>query len=530
VTVVANKIRAYSDSHPWALDVLLLSIVTMIAGVLRLVRLGDIPYGLNPDEAQLGTDAHKIMDGHLIGVYTHAALGQPSGHSYFTLPSIWLLGDTAFALRLPLALVGLAAIPLLYLLVRVTIARAEAFFASALLAVSYWHLLYSRVAHWSISYGTVLLAALLCLTLGMKSHRRSWFVASGAILGLGVYTYNIYPIAVVAFALAVSLISFVHYRGEEWRWWRGSIIALFAVAFIVALPMIVYVARPYSYYWSHFNNYANVSVTKSPAYKDADTAGKLRLIADQAGTFFSAYTWRGTRDYIDASGIRPALDWPTLVLLAAGVAMALRRWRDPMIIAAFCCVLVIPLPAVLQQGSITREPLGAAPYVMFFAALPLAAAWRAAWRSREPWQLAALGAVVSVVGMIGAITIRDYFSTWKRSELVQFAYHAEITSASEYISKLPQGTYVYFYSDRHPFKLEVRRFLAPNAQGSDRSFEFSDADASVAIDRPGPVTFVLLGAYRSLLPELLNRYPSGHQILGTHNGVTEFEAYEVSVR
>ncbi len=524
---LVSGIRAYCERHPWAIDALLISIVMAVAGALRLARLGDIPYGLNPDEAQLGTDAHRIMDGHLIGVYTHAALGQPSGHSYLTLPSIWLLGDTAFALRLPLALVGLAAIPLLYLLVRVAVARNEAFFASALLAISYWHLLYSRVAHWSISYGTVLLAALLCLALGMNSRRRAWFVASGVILGLGVYTYNIYPIAVAAFALAVAIISFVRYRGAEWRWWRGSVLALFAAALVVALPMIVYVARPYSYYWSHFGNYADVSVTQSQEYEDAGVGGRLKLIGEQAGTFLGAYAWQGEQDSIDASGERAALDWPTLVLLAGGVAMAARRWRDPMMIVAICCLLVIPLPAVLQRGSITREPLGAAPYVMFLAALPLAAVWRAAWRSRESWRLAAMVAVMSIVGIICAITVRDYFSAWRRSELVRLAYHAEITSASEYMRKLPDDTYVYFYSDRHPFRLEVRQFLAPNAHGSDRSYEFSTARASIAIDRHGPVTFVLLGTYRFLLPALMDRYPGGHAVVGTHDGVTEFEAYEV---
>ena len=275
--------RAWWHEHPWALDATLIALVTAVAAALRLTLLGDIPYGIHPDEAQLGTDAHKIMDGHLIGVYTHAALGQPAGHAYLTLPSIWLLGDTAFALRLPLALVGLAAIPLLYLLVRVAFARTEAFFASALLSISYWHLLYSRVAHWSISYGTVLLAALLCLVLGMRSRRRAWFAASGAILGLGMYTYNIYPIAAAAFALAVAIITFTRYRGEQWRWWRGSVLVLFGVALVVALPMIVYVARPYSYYWSHVRNYSDVSVTQTREFKDAGVGGKARLIGEQIG-------------------------------------------------------------------------------------------------------------------------------------------------------------------------------------------------------------------------------------------------------
>lgn len=525
----SQSIRAYVDAHPWAIDAVLIAIVTAVAAALRLTLLGDIPYGIHPDEAQLGTDAHKIMDGHLIGVYTHAALGQPAGHSYFTLPSIWLLGDTAFALRLPLALVGVAAIPLLYLLVRVALARTEAFFAAALLALSYWHLLYSRVAHWSISYPTVLLAAMLCLMLGMKSHRRAWFVASGAVLGLGMYTYNVYPIAVVAFALSVAIISLVHERGAAWRWWRGSLLALFGTAFVVALPMLIYVARPNSYYWSHFDNYSEVSVTRTQEYRDAGVGGKARLIREQAGTFAKAYVWDGHPDAVDASGIRPTFDWPTLALLAAGLLLAVRRRREPMVIAALCCVFVIPLPAVLQQGSITRQPLGAAPFAMLIAALPLAAAWRAAMTARAEARLPIVAGIFGTIAVMAAITGRDYFWTWRNDSLTAFVYHVEITAASEYMQTLPPDTTVYFYSDRHPFRLETRRFLAPNAHGSDRSSEFTAFNGSIRIfDRSRPVVFVLLGRYRSLAPDLEAAYPGGRLITGTHAGITEFLAYEVA--
>jgi 4-amino-4-deoxy-L-arabinose transferase-like glycosyltransferase len=529
VTRAANSIRGYYERHPWALDVTLITIVTAVAAALRLTLLGGIPYGVHPDEAQLGTDAHKIMDGHLIGVYTHAALGQPAGHSYFTLPSIWLLGDTAFALRLPLALVGLAAIPLLYLVVRVAYARTEAFFASALLALSYWHLLYSRVAHWSISYGTVLLAALLFLVLGMQKRRRAWFVASGLILGIGVYTYNIYPIAVVAFATFVAILSFVRYRGAEWGWWRGSVLMTGAVALVVALPMIVYVARPSSFYWSHFGNYTDVSVMQTRAYRDAGAWEKARSIGEQAGTFLRAYTWDGEPDEVDASGLRAAFDPATLISLALGLVMAVRRPREPMVIAALCCFFIIPLPAVLQQGSITRQPLGAAPYAMFFAALPLAAIWRAAIESRDRWRIAAMAAVAGIVAIIAATTVHDYFWTWRRAALTQFVYHAEITAASYYMRTLPRDEYVYFYSDRHSIKLETRQFLAPHVRGEDRSVEFSSfRGGSIEIsDRSRPAVFVLLGRYRGLLSDLESAYPDGHPVVGTHDGVTEFVAYEV---
>jgi len=311
----AQQLRRYFDRHPIGLDIALLLTVTAVAAALRLSRLGAIPYGVHSDEAQLGTDGHKILNGDFIGVYTHAVLGQPSGHAYLTLPSIWLLGDTAFALRLPLALVALAAIPLLYLLVRVSYARTEAFFASALLAISYWHLFYSRVAHWSVSYGTVVLAVLLCYMLGV-------------LLGLGAYTYNIYPVAVVALVVAIGIISWLRCRGASWRRYRLSLALMAIAALIVALPMILYVARPSSYYWFHVNNYSEVGVTKSPEYRRADTLGKAKLIGEQLRTFAGAYAWDAPLDNVDGNGLRPMFDPPTLILLGIGVVMAVRRRRE----------------------------------------------------------------------------------------------------------------------------------------------------------------------------------------------------------
>ncbi len=171
--------RQFFAAHPLAIDVALVAAVTLVAALLRLIRLGDIPYGVHPDEAQIGLDAFRISRDHWIGVYSHAALGVPTLNAYIDWPGIWLLGHTAFSLRLPLALVGLAAVPLLYVLVRVAYGRLEAFFAALLLGVSYWHLFYSRVAHSSISYPTIMLAALLCLMLGLTQRRLWWFVPAG---------------------------------------------------------------------------------------------------------------------------------------------------------------------------------------------------------------------------------------------------------------------------------------------------------------------------------------------------------------
>ncbi len=577
------RLRSWYDTHPLALDASLLAFVTFVGGLLRLIRLGDIPYGVHPDEAQIGTDAVRVLDHGWIGVYSHAALGVPTLNAYLTVPGVWLLGHTAFSLRLPLALVGLAAVPLMYLVVRVAYTRLEAFFASLLLAISYWHIFYSRVAHSSISYPTILLGSVLCLMLGMNTKRWPWFAAAGVLLGLGVYAYNVDAIAIVAVVAFFAAMALVRYRRDraELRWWGESAGICFGTALIVALPFIVYISHPDAYYWTHIDDYRNTGVLRSQDYRDASAGGKVKLIADQLRDFFAAYAWKGQPDIIDANGLRPMFDPVTLVLFVAGVAIAVALRREPMMIASFCFVLILPLPALLQRGSMMREPLGAAPFAMFFAALPLAWVWRRAVGTDSPVSTAtaarsearaevpqeapalalaggdgvtvgnrsgssvataprpferltpgvrfvAAATVVIPVAVIGWLTIHDYFWTWRHDPLTRYVYHQEMTSASTYMKTLPPDAYVYFYSERHPLSLENRQWLAPDVQGEDRSAEFSDAGGSIDdIDRSRPSVFVLLGDYLPLLPQIERTYPGGVERIAAHDGLVDFAAYEV---
>jgi 4-amino-4-deoxy-L-arabinose transferase-like glycosyltransferase len=530
-----RQIAAWYGERPLALDASLLAAVTLIAAVLRLVKLGDIPYGVHPDEAQIGTDAFRISADRWIGVYSHAALGVPTLNAYLTWPAIWLLGHTAFSLRLPLALTGLAAVPLLYFLVRVSYGRIEAFFASLLLAISFWHLFYSRVAHSSISYPTILLAAALCIMLGLKrGGRRLWFLAGGVLLGLGVYAYNVDAIAIVAIAAFFAIVALLQdRRSEQWRRFRTSMAVTGASALIVALPFIWYVSDPGAYYWEHIDDYRSTGVLRSQEYHDAGPYGKMKVIGDQLRDFASSYAWDGHPDIIDANGLRPMFDPVFLVLLATGAIIAYRRRREPMVILAACCIAVLPLPALLQRGSMMREPLGAAPYVMFIAALPLAALWRTVLRANADPGVRSLAAGVAVActGIILGLTVHDYFWTWRTDQLTRYVYHSEMTSASLYMRTLPADAYVYFYSERHPLYLETRTFLAPGVQGEDRSREFSDRDGSIEdIDRTRTAEFVLLGDYLSLLPRIEARYPGGIERKVTRDGKTEFYAYELGAR
>jgi len=288
-----------SRRHP---DLLFAVGLTVAAALPRLWSLGDVPQGVHGDEAQFAMDAQRLLDSGWIGVYTPSALGQPAGIAYVSAIGQWLFGATALGARLGVALVSIAAVPLAYLLFRLLADRTVAVIAALLLAVSLWHIHLGRVAAPTALVPTSELATLTLWTIGLRRGDWYWFLLAGVSLGLGLYTYTVYPSFVVAFALWILIYTVVWKRGPGfWPWAHNVAIAALA-AFVTALPLFAYIADPDNDYLSHYRNYYDLySVPASDAYAQADFGGRVDLIVDQAGRFLGAYAWHGTTDFVDGA-------------------------------------------------------------------------------------------------------------------------------------------------------------------------------------------------------------------------------------
>jgi hypothetical protein len=250
-----------------------------------------------------------------------------------------------------------------------------------------------------------------------------------------------------------------------------------------------------------------------------------------------AYAWDAELDIVDGNGLRPMFDPVVVVLLLVGLVFAVRERRNPVMIAALLCLVILPLPAVLQRGSIMRQPVGAAPYVALIAALPLAFMWRAAldaWGNRRVAAVALGGVAVVLLVATTTITVHDYFWVWRKDSWPRYIYHAPTTTAATYLRDLPGDDdpggrpFVLYYSWQTPIRIEIIQFLAPDVEGSDRSFEYSEFGGSIEVfDRSRPTVFLLMEEYAYLLPEIEERYPGGTIRRVTRDGKYEFIAYEL---
>ena len=127
--------------HPalWA------ALITLLAFGLRVAALESFPPGLRDDELiETLVISQKILDGDLAFYYPDA-----SGHEalYHALNAIFLafFGPTGLGIRLLSAILGTLAVPLTYALARRMFGAAVGLTAAALLAASFWGLMYSRV-------------------------------------------------------------------------------------------------------------------------------------------------------------------------------------------------------------------------------------------------------------------------------------------------------------------------------------------------------------------------------------------------
>ena len=228
----------HTPAWEWGLIILIL-----LGGLyLRLYRIDAIPPGLNNDEAINALEAREIMQRDGFPTVTERGLQRESMFHYLAaismrngdllsnlmvaMPAVFNLrtiavrdpaGREMLELILPLRAVsigiGVITILALYLFARSRFGSKVALLAALFLAVSPWHLLYSRVGLRAILAPLFAIATIGLFLSAIERGRRPdhpiWrsfldHAAWGVFLGLGLWTYTsfrVVPIAILAFLL-----------------------------------------------------------------------------------------------------------------------------------------------------------------------------------------------------------------------------------------------------------------------------------------------------------------------------------------
>ena len=138
-----NHLRKIHNVPSKRMDYILLGIIMLVAAVLRLWKLGQVPFMHDEFSALLRTRFDNFHDFIQQGIMPDS---HPIGVQLFLWGWVNLFGWSEFWVKLPFVLMGIGSIYLIYLIGRQWFNRKVGLFAAAFFAVSQFTVFYSQLA------------------------------------------------------------------------------------------------------------------------------------------------------------------------------------------------------------------------------------------------------------------------------------------------------------------------------------------------------------------------------------------------
>lgn len=451
--------RGVSVVLPRRLAIAAIACLIALAGGLRFYRLHELPPGLWIDEALNGVQAIEI-----------ARRGWPRvalpiedvrtglGAGFVDVAAlVYAFGDPddgPWAVRAVAAVLGTLGVAAAAALAWAWFGPVAALAATAWLAVSQWHLNYSRWGEMPIMSPLVETLVALGVTAGLRAGGRrallGWLLA-GAALGSGVYTYQTFRLWGPLALLAGGVAALRHRALLRSRW--PAIAAGLALAALLASPMVVY-------------------MVSQPADFGERAAGTLlflrddwrQQLAESVPRSLLAFQFVGDDNPRHNLPFAPLLGWGAAILAPLGLMACAARWREPACAATllwFAAALVPPM-ITLEAPHATRLLDAIVPLaLMVGVAVDLGAAVLRPATSR-----AGAMACLAIALLLAALAARGEWRAYfvERERLPQFvdAFIPHESAAARYLAAHAPDATVYLDPDTywHPaLRFVARRYL-----------------------------------------------------------------------
>ena len=226
------------------LNKILLALIILVALILRLWLLGNVPPSPDWDEAALGWNAYSIMQtgkdeyGKNLPVILRSFDDyKPALYAYLIITFIDIFGLTTFSVRLPGAIFGIIAVIATYFLVKELFDKQKykehvSLLSAFFLAISPWHLQFSRIA-FEAQVG--LSMNILSILFFLKGFKNRLFLIPGVVFAsASIYVYQSEKVYLPILFVVLGLIFFKEILKIPKIWLFGTII----LGLILITPMI----------------------------------------------------------------------------------------------------------------------------------------------------------------------------------------------------------------------------------------------------------------------------------------------------
>ena len=219
---------------------ILLILILALAAILRIWKLDSVPVSLFGDEVDVGYQAYSILTtgkdymGNIALFYVNSIADKKAPlYSYLAAPAVAMFGISPLGVRLPAAIFGVLGVLLIFGVVKLLTNETIGLIAAILLAVSPWHIQFSR---WGLEHTLMLslfLAGVYFFLKGLSQNK--WLLISSVCFSLTPYAYHAGKI----FLPLILIVILILFWQEVKKISKGYLMASFLIIAIIAGSIII---------------------------------------------------------------------------------------------------------------------------------------------------------------------------------------------------------------------------------------------------------------------------------------------------
>jgi len=302
--------------------ILFIIMILIIAALFRIPGLSDIPPGLYPDEAINGNNALEVLRTKDFKVFYPENNGREGLYITLTAGILAIFGNEIWALRLLSAIFGVLTVLGTYLLAReITKNEGIALLAAFFLAVSFWHISFSRIAFRAIMAPFFLTFGFYFLWMIFKERlsqtkKTIALVLGGILFGAGFHSYIAYRIMPLLLFIPAARIWVMQGLSRIGR--ANCLWCLFALflffTFIAGIPLgAYYLEHPADF----LGRTSQISIFQS--------ASPLKTIIDNTVRTIGMFWFEGDGNWRHNFSGAPQLWGPIGVLFFIGILRGIKK-------------------------------------------------------------------------------------------------------------------------------------------------------------------------------------------------------------
>ncbi|KKU85634.1 MAG: hypothetical protein UY15_C0026G0006 [Parcubacteria group bacterium GW2011_GWA2_47_9] len=542
---------------------ILLLAVLALAAFFRFWQLDLIPPGLYPDVAINGNEALSNPG----QIFYPENNGREGLMINLIALSFALFGISVWSIKAVAAIFGTLTVLGTYLLTKELFSQSApgglenkareqnetvALLSSFFLAISFWHVNFSRFGFRAILLSFVLVFSFYFLFRGFRMARVFDLIAAAIFFGLGFYTYSSFRVAVLL--LPLPIISFwLLSRKEKWQKKFFILSFLFlAIIFFVALPIGLY-------FLSHPADFASRAAPISVFAQENPIQAFLISFVRHLAMFnmWGDPNWR--HNYSGS----PQLLWPVGFLFLIGLVATLKKLAQKNMPAQFlvnkaekhsnilqnvrmffCHRNADSLPYLfllswffifLLPGALTYEGLphslrtiGVIPVPYIFAAIGGWTMWQ--WLlAKNVRKKLLLFSAFFFLAMLAFAEYNKYFILWGQNKETEGAFTKSYVEIGNYLNSLPERTKKYVIvneggvpvplPDGLPMPAQTPMFIERTKYGEPRAIYLKPENLDAIV--PAAATIIVpMKDDESLFSILSQKFLQGK--ITTENGITVF--------